>query len=158
MKVFKKNSGMTLIELMVSIGIMVMILAAIFGFYSAGIKSWLISENQMDVQQNARTAFDWICRDLKVAREYEILSQQSLSITPYKGDKTIYQKVGKQLIMEKNGNQAPVADYIDDLRFEQMPGGIVKIDLIVENNSYEVKLSTKIEPPAPEKALKKEAL
>jgi type II secretory pathway pseudopilin PulG len=149
MKTFKMNWGMTLIELMVSIGIMVMILTVIFGFYSAGIKSWLISENQMEVQQNARTAFDWICRDLKVAKEYEILSQESLSITPYKGDRTIYQKVGKQLIMDKDGNQTPVADYIDDLRFEQMPGGIVEIDLSVKKNSFEVKLSTKVKPPVP---------
>lgn len=156
MKVHRNYSGMTLIELIVSIGIMVMILAVIFGFYSAGIKSWSISENQMDVQQNARIAFDWICRDLKVAKEYEILSQESLSIKPYKGDEVIYQKLGKQLIMEKNGNQTPVAEYIDYLRFEQMPDGTVKIDLKVEKDSYEVKLSTKVKPFGTMEPLKNE--
>jgi len=105
----------------------------------------------MEVQQNARIALDWICRDLKVAKEYEIISPQSLSITLYKGDEIIYKKVGEQLIMEKEGNQIQVADYIDYLDFEQMPRGIVKIELIAENESYEVKLHTKVKPPVAKK-------
>lgn len=147
MKAFKNCSGMTLIELIVSIGIMLMILAVIFGFFSAGIKSWLISENQMDVQQNARIAFDWISRDLKVAEDYEILSEDQLSITPYKGETLVYKKRGQQLILEKDGGQTPVADYIDYLKFESMSDGTVKIDIKVEKSSYEVNLSTKVKPP-----------
>jgi len=42
MKELRSGSGVTLIELIVSVGIIVMILAAIFSFYSAGIKSWVI--------------------------------------------------------------------------------------------------------------------
>lgn len=146
MKALKKCSGMTLIELIVSIGIMLMILAVIFGFFSAGIESWLISENQMDVQQNARIAFDWISRDLKIAEDYEILSEDQLSITPYKGDTLVYKKLGEQLVLEKDGEQSPVADYIDYLKFESMSDGTIKIDIKAEKNSYEVNLSTKVKP------------
>jgi len=147
MNLIRENCGMTLIELVVSLGILVMILAATFSFYSAGVKSWTMSERQMEVLQNARIALDWICRDLKVAEEYEILSRQSLSITPYKSNKIIYKKAGTQLLLEKNGQEMAIADCISELGFEEMPRGIVKIELRVENNSYEVKLSTKIKPP-----------
>jgi len=146
---FKESSGMTLIELIVSLGIMVMVLSAVFSFYSAGMKSWLISENQMEVLQNARIALEWISRDLKVASEYEILSRQEISITSYQG-KIIYEHDDKekQLIMKKNSDIMPVADYIVDLRFEEdSSGAIVIIELTAESNSYEVKLSTKIAPP-----------
>jgi len=141
----KLNSGMTLIELIVSLGIMVMILAAILSFYWAGIKSWFISENQMEVLQNARIALEWISRDLKMAVECNILSSQKLSIKTYSGDEIVYEKVGNQLLIVKNGNNVLLADYIDVLNFTQNPNtGVIEIELTVKNGSYEVNLSTKI--------------
>ena len=86
---------------------------------------------------------DWISRDLKIAEDYEILSEDQLSITPYKGDTLVYKKLGEQLMLEKDGEQSPVADYIDYLKFESMSDGS-KIDIKAEKNSYEVNLSTKV--------------
>lgn len=147
MKTVKNCSGMTLIELIVSIGIMAMILTVIFASFSAGIKSWALADTQMEVQQNARIAFDWISRDLKIAKDYEIIAEDRIKITPYEGAVMTYYKSGKQLILERSGGHNPIAGYIEQLKFEKMPDTTVKIDLKVEKGSYKVELSTKVKPP-----------
>ncbi|HHU70188.1 MAG TPA: type II secretion system protein [Thermoanaerobacterales bacterium] len=147
MKSVENCSGMTLIELIVSIGIMAIILTVIFAFLTAGIKSLILADKQMEVQQNARIAFDWISRDLKIAKDYEIVAEDKIKIIPYEGTVMTYYKSGKQLILERNKGHNPIANYIEYLKFEKMPDTTVKIDLIVEKDSYKVELSTKVKPP-----------
>jgi prepilin-type N-terminal cleavage/methylation domain-containing protein len=147
MKAVKNCSGMTLIELIVSIGIMAMILTVIFAFFSAGIKSWILADTQMEIQQNARIAFDWISRDLKIAKDYEIIAEDKIKIIPYEGATMTYYKSGRQLILERNKGHNPIANHIEHLKFEKMPDTTVNIDLKVEKDSYKVELSTKVKPP-----------
>ena len=146
LKSTKNCSGMTLIELVVSIGIMVMVLTAIFAFFSAGIKSWKLADKQIEVQQNARIVFDWISRDLKVAKDYEIIDEDKIQITPYEGSKMTYYKSGEQLILSRNDGHNPVANHIKHLEFKKSHDNTIEIYIVVEKDSYKVKLSTKVRP------------
>ncbi|MDK2836340.1 MAG: hypothetical protein PWP21_1117 [Thermosediminibacterales bacterium] len=147
MKILKNSSGLTLIELIMSAGIMVMVLTVLFAFFSAGVRSWKLADTQMEVQQNARIAFDWLSKDIKIAKEYKIIEDSKLKITTYDGGVLTYYKSGDKLMIEKNGGHNPVANYIDFLKFEQMPEGTIKIDIRVKKDSYEVEISTKVKPP-----------
>ncbi len=62
-----KDSGFTLIEVLVSTGILAIFLASVAGAYLAQEKTMKMEEEVADMQQNGRIAFDYIDSTLKAA-------------------------------------------------------------------------------------------
>jgi len=69
MKQFRleKDSGFTLVEMMVSLGIGMVIVAAVTTTFMTQTKVYNAQEHVNDMQQNARAALDMIARELKMA-------------------------------------------------------------------------------------------
>lgn len=63
----KRNDGFTLIELLASIGIGMIVLAAVTTTFMSQAKFYNAQEQINDVEQNARGALDVITRELKMA-------------------------------------------------------------------------------------------
>jgi prepilin-type N-terminal cleavage/methylation domain-containing protein len=68
--IIKKNSGLTIIELLCTIAILALILYPIYEFLRQGAISWEIGENKTEVVQNARIGLDKMCDEIKHAREF----------------------------------------------------------------------------------------
>ena len=64
-----KNRGFTLIEIMVVFTVFSIIIGAIYAVFTVGNQSWLQGAAQVDVQQEARRAMDWMIRELRESRD-----------------------------------------------------------------------------------------
>lgn len=62
-----QESGMTLIELMVSMVISSFVVAGIYGVYTIQQKSYTVQEQVSEMQQRIRSALDFIARDIRMA-------------------------------------------------------------------------------------------
>jgi type IV pilus assembly protein PilW len=65
-RVFGRQDGFTLVELMVAMSIFLLILVGIFQVFDPSRNAYQVSERKLDVQQNARVAMDRISRQLRM--------------------------------------------------------------------------------------------
>ena len=79
----KKQSqqGFSLIELLVAMGLMVLLLAAISGVLSVSVNSWLQGSSKTEVQQVARQAMDTMAREIQFASSITRHSETSITFT-----------------------------------------------------------------------------
>lgn len=61
------RSGFTLVEVILSLLLTSLILAALYGCYAAGIRAWRAGMVRADLSQNARVVLDTMTRDLEAA-------------------------------------------------------------------------------------------
>lgn len=102
----KKEQGLTLIELLVTLAITGFIITALYTFYLAGLKSWNRAIDHLEYQQSARIALDTIITELRQAHRVEIGpgQQQMLYYHSYhKGKETLFRfrLTGEQLLFEQ---------------------------------------------------------
>ena len=63
----KKNTGFTLIETMVTLAILGLVMLAITSVYKGSTMLWIKTDQQRDVQQNARIALQQMIREIRQA-------------------------------------------------------------------------------------------
>jgi len=66
----KSLTGLTLIEVLITIAILGFVLFPIYEFLRQGATSWQLGENKTEVVQNARIGLDKMCDEVKHAREF----------------------------------------------------------------------------------------
>jgi len=70
------RKGFSLIEMMVSLGILSLIIIGLVTFFSGGTRSWVTGQYQLEAQRNARFAID---RMVKEIREADSINDNSTS-------------------------------------------------------------------------------
>ena len=75
---FKNIKGFTLIELILSLGLLSLVLITAFTLYSAGRKAYERENYELFVQQNARQAFLWLSTSVRQAKSVEIISENKI--------------------------------------------------------------------------------
>ena len=81
MKIYKlcvNNKGITLIELLIGISLLVIVISIAFLLYFFGITSFSLGTSRGDVQQNARMAADFITSEVRLAETVEILGSNDI--------------------------------------------------------------------------------
>ena len=68
----RQEKGLTIIELLATLAILSMIIAALYTFYLSGLHSWSRSIDRMEEQQSARIAIDKIIKEVRYAHAVEI--------------------------------------------------------------------------------------
>ena len=71
-KTGQQEAGLTIIELLATLAILGMIIAALYSFYLSGLHSWNRSIDRMEDQQSARIAIDKIIKEVRYAHAVEI--------------------------------------------------------------------------------------
>lgn len=142
----KNSHGFTLIELIISLGLISLTLTAAFTVFSAGQKAYRREDARLYAQQNVRQAFLWLSTSLRQAKNVEVLSENEIKITNCSGEQiTFYFKNGV-LYRKKNTGTNPVAE-LSNLRFIQSKGRrYVDILLSINSTSGDVAIKTKVTP------------
>jgi Tfp pilus assembly protein PilW len=68
-KMFFKEAGFTLTELLVAIGMGIIVIGAIFSFYLYNQQSFTSASAYVEINTAARLAMDWMSRDLRWAQQ-----------------------------------------------------------------------------------------
>ena len=75
-----RQSGFTLIELIIAMGLTVLLLTCLFTLLSTSLKSWSVGSSRTELQQTARYSIDTLTRDLQFATDIQIPDTKSLEI------------------------------------------------------------------------------
>ncbi|MBU2063967.1 MAG: prepilin-type N-terminal cleavage/methylation domain-containing protein [Candidatus Omnitrophica bacterium] len=73
-----KESGLSLVEVLITIAILAVVLFPIYEFLRQGALSWQIGENKTEVTQNARIGLDKMCNEIKHARAFYMLGSSQV--------------------------------------------------------------------------------
>lgn len=76
-----RRAGFTLVELVVSMGLLVLLLAGVYGLLSISLTSWLQGSSKTEVQQVARQALDSMAREIQFASSITRNSASSITFT-----------------------------------------------------------------------------
>ena len=66
-KIIFNNSGMTLVELMVSMAISSLVIAGIYGVYTIQQRSYTVQEQVSEMQQKGRAALSFMTKEIRMA-------------------------------------------------------------------------------------------
>lgn len=140
------TQGFTLIELVLSLGLLSLILTTAFTIYSAGQKAYERENDMLFAEQNARQAFLWLSTSVKQAKSVELISKNKIkTITGHREVITYYFDNGV-LYREKNTGINPIAE-LSCLRFTQPEGKrYVEIFLTTNMQNADMVIKTKATP------------
>ncbi|MDW7740192.1 MAG: prepilin-type N-terminal cleavage/methylation domain-containing protein [Bacillota bacterium] len=129
----QKDKGFTLIELVITLGMISLIIAAAYSFYLTSLNSWQHSVDHMEYQQNARIALDKIIRELQYASEVQTRSGGRELRFKVPGDSRTFRfrLFRPQLIYDAYLTQfyTVVALNITNLHFRITESGLVEIEI-----------------------------
>lgn len=100
----KKNNGFTLIELMVSVGLMVLLLGIVFNIFTSTSEVVTRTEATMEMFQNARVIFDIMSQDFTNAREIAVFD----NMTTLSDSKNILTLITTTSWIDKNTNKQTI--------------------------------------------------
>ena len=63
----KKNAGFTLVELLIALVLSIVIVGAVYATFNSQQKSFSLTNEKTDMQQQGRAAMNWLMRDLRMA-------------------------------------------------------------------------------------------
>ena len=105
----RQEQGLTIIELLATLAILGMIIAALYTFYLSSLHSWSRSIDRMEEQQSARIAIDKIIKEIRYAHAVEIRYNDPTMIyyrININGISTLhrFRSSGGQLLLERRRN------------------------------------------------------
>ncbi len=151
-KNIKPEKGFTLIELVLSMALLSIVLAAAFNVYNYSINTYEADYKKMVVQQNARQALILLSKGIRQADTVEIISPFKINLRTDEGENIKYYLEkdnfsGKGVLYrEKNKGKNPVAE-LENLNFSFSEGEkTVKIELSARLDDKWIQLRTEVTP------------
>ncbi len=142
----KNIKGFTLIELILSLGLLSFVFITAFTLYSAGQKAYERENDRLFAQQNARQAFLWLSTSVKQAKSVEIISENKIKIITSGREVVTYYLENGVLYRKKNTGINPIAE-LSRLKFTQPEGKhYVEIFLSTKTDSSSIVMETKATP------------
>ena len=144
----KNNKGITLVEIILTIAIMLIIFQAIYSLFFVGTKSFNMSKDKGFAQQNVRIAADYITKELRTAAKITTIAPQdtiyySLSLDSSKNlIRTKYDNTGS------SSNKIVTLEEIFFINSKDNDGnikkGFIKVNTSSQENSQENNLEFEI--------------
>jgi prepilin-type N-terminal cleavage/methylation domain-containing protein len=146
----RDEKGVTLIELLISVTILGMIMAATNAFYSSGARGWADGNTRAELQQSARVAMDELSNELIWASDVAITANGSHSNTAitYKKNSRTYKFLlqdGNLKIELPDGTVTTVANNILSVQAVST-GKIIELTVAAEKQGRQVVLRAKVSP------------
>lgn len=129
------EQGITLLELLISMSLIVFLLSGMLNLFFVQLKSWGFGKNRTSTQQVARIAVESIMREIRYGKEITLSGVQSLKITKINGeintvklgeglhDKTLYMTIDNRNAIPSGGiGSNPLTEnVVTDLVFTPYP-------------------------------------
>jgi len=142
----KNLRGLTLIELILSLGLVALTLTAALAFFSAGQKAYQREDAMLYAQQNVRQAFLWLSTSLRQARSVQVLSEREIRIIESSGEQTTFYFQNGVLYRRKNSGTNPIAELSELKFYNSKSGSYVEMMLTINTGGGDVTIKTKVTP------------
>jgi len=149
-KYFIAQHGLTLIELVIGMALILCLLSGIVGLFSGSLKVWVFGKQQSHINQTARIAMDSIVREIRYAQQITLKNTSSLVVTKVNREirtlqlgeglhsKTLYVIIDKTKSIPPGGiSSSPITEnLVTNLQFVQRGNSkAVLVNLEVTNES-----------------------
>ncbi|HHX22504.1 MAG TPA: prepilin-type cleavage/methylation domain-containing protein [Thermoanaerobacterales bacterium] len=142
----KQKIGFTLIELVLSLGLLGLIITTTFTLYGIGMKTLEHEDNRLFLLQNTRQAVLWLSTSIKQAKNVHVISSRKIETTTSRGEIITYYFENGILYRRKNAGTNPIAE-LSDLRFYQPEGkSFIEIVFSSNSNAKDMEIRTKATP------------
>lgn len=154
-KTGSNQSGLTLVEIIITMAILGAVITVIYAFYLTGLQGWNRSVDRMEYQQSARIAVDRVVNELLTAKEVEIRDNNHHTIyylLDKDGSPALFRLrlTGNQLAIERRDTSYPsyniVALGLKDLLFYIDEKSNVHITVITGDDQCEFTLTASVRP------------
>lgn len=140
--VLKDQSGMTLMEVLAGLGVLLLVLTAALNLNIAAYRQKVVQNQVSDWLATSRPGVDWIVRDIRRACDATIVNSSTLRLTMpgtdcKTGTTTItYSLAGTDV--QRTGNTKPVASNVTKLEFYSDPTNtlVIHVLLQVDNSAW----------------------
>jgi len=129
LKNFKKQDGLTLVELMIVLSLLGIILAIGYMYFSFGVQAYDRGERRTIAQHASRLTADFISRELRFAREVEINPEGGISESGYR---YFYLDNDSIIFRDEDNNERTLADsQADDMSYSIYFTSHVPDDIVI---------------------------
>ena len=129
MKCLQNRKGLSIVELLITLGLSSIVVTAVFFVYHSGTKAWTRAENQVEVQQNLRVAMNMLSTEIRKADRFRIEPDgQGIVLTFKDGSSKAYRfhAASGEIRMYESGTT--VAMHVEGCRFSYSKG-LVTIEI-----------------------------
>lgn len=138
--------GFTLVELTLVVALLSFLLASALIFYFYGLKAFNDGVAQADLQQNVRIAADYISRELRFAKNLELVSGQEVRYKkPQDGNLYVIKKKGREIVVLINNVENKIAYNIVELNFAITPGEkFIEFEVLGDDGNFSYGVKSKV--------------
>jgi Tfp pilus assembly protein PilV len=139
--------GVSLLEVLVSMGIFSLLLFSLLNMYSLGARTYRHGATQMELQQNARIALYHMDRSFKAMDQFTIIKGQSIEFF-YAGNhrKYTYRLRMGELEYVVGTSVTKVAAHMVSLEFFQTSAGVIHVTVTTGGLGKEYVLTSAVKP------------
>ncbi len=146
----RDERGVTLAELLVVVAIIMLLMAGVTSFYSAGVHSWVGGSTRAVLQQSTRVAMDEMLNELIWASFVAITANGDYTdtvITYKKNDQTykFLLQSGSLKVEQPSGTVTVVAENIQSVHAVRI-GKMIELAVTAEKLGQQVVLRAKVRP------------
>jgi len=127
------KKGLTIVEMMVSFGILVVVLAGIFLILRLANWSWDIDSGKLDLQQYTRLVMENMIREISQSNHDELTVNNGGArldfLVPNVTNMISYYVSNGQLIRSHAGTNTPIASHIDSVTFTLLDAENLEIQI-----------------------------
>ncbi len=162
-KYFVGQHGITLIELVIGMALILCLLSGIVGLFSGSLKVWVFGKQQSHINQTARIAIDYIVKEIRYAQQIDLKNISSLVVTKANGEiktlqlgeglhsKTLYVIIDKTKSIPPGGiSSSPITEnLVTNLQFVQHENSktvLVTLEVTNENTGERKLIQTACYP------------
>ncbi len=134
------NKGMTAVEIIIALALWSIIITLLFTIFSFIARAYENNTNGMDAQYNARMIIFNINKDIRSAKQIEVIGDEKIIITGEDTSVSYYQENGTAYRHGKT--KIPIAEKVVDLSFSRQDNLITcSVTTGLVNYEYNVEMS-----------------
>jgi len=137
-----KEQGTTLVELLIALALFSAVATALIGVYWAGNKAFNRQSSDSDAQYMARTAMQWITKDVSEATTVDIEPDGDLKLNDSLVNEILYHKDDDNQLLR---NSTPVAENISSISYNTS-SGLLEITIISTSGNKTYTLNSGVKP------------
>lgn len=135
-----KKSGVTLVELIVSMAIMLIVMGIIGAIFSSGAKCYKSEMSRVSIEDESRRALNEICRGIREAQNIQIINNSNATVKGLSGTSILCAEItpyDNKAPYEYIINNNNLIKYYSKDSYVKVASEINKITILY-NNSYDI--------------------